>query len=325
MYRAAIVGLGRIASLLEDDPLREKPATHAGAIHANPACEIAGGFDTSAERREAFAQRWNAPGYSTVESLLEETKPQIVVVATHPDSHEKYVACAVDRSIPVVICEKPLAHSYRSARRIVAREKQGRTRIVVNHERRFSRDYLLAAEAVETGEFGNLLSVHGRLFFGRTARRDRVFLHDGTHLLDAIAYLCADTVELKKRYGAIKTNRGSTFFIGRLAKRGVPVTIEHGSERDYLVFEIVLSFESGEICVGNGEFTWRRSKESPYYSAYRSLSDSIRRRPEPSGYFSGVVAEAIALLQNPHRESRSSAADALGAMRVIARARRWTW
>ncbi|GHV88670.1 hypothetical protein AGMMS50267_10300 [Spirochaetia bacterium] len=34
----AIIGLGRIASLLEDDRLREKPCTHAGAITANPDC-----------------------------------------------------------------------------------------------------------------------------------------------------------------------------------------------------------------------------------------------------------------------------------------------
>jgi hypothetical protein len=37
---AAIVGLGRIAGMLEEDSLREKPCTHAGAITANSDCVL---------------------------------------------------------------------------------------------------------------------------------------------------------------------------------------------------------------------------------------------------------------------------------------------
>ena len=33
--RCCIAGLGRIGSILEDDRLREKPCTHAGAIKRN--------------------------------------------------------------------------------------------------------------------------------------------------------------------------------------------------------------------------------------------------------------------------------------------------
>jgi hypothetical protein len=36
----AIVGLGRIGSLLEEDPRREKPCTHAGAIAANRLLDV---------------------------------------------------------------------------------------------------------------------------------------------------------------------------------------------------------------------------------------------------------------------------------------------
>jgi len=55
---AAIIGLGRIASLLEEDSRREKPCTHAGAITANPDCILTGGCDTDDERRRLFAERW---------------------------------------------------------------------------------------------------------------------------------------------------------------------------------------------------------------------------------------------------------------------------
>ena len=132
----AFIGLGRIASLLEDDALREKPATHAGAVRANPACHIAGGFDKDPARRTAFKQRWNAPVYTDSRSLL-ETKPGIVIIATHPDSHGTYLKAAKKASVPVAICEKPVALTYRRARKLGALERDGRFRVVVNHERRF--------------------------------------------------------------------------------------------------------------------------------------------------------------------------------------------
>ena len=43
--KAAVVGLGRIGSLLEDDRLREKPCTHAGAAAANPGLILCAGKD----------------------------------------------------------------------------------------------------------------------------------------------------------------------------------------------------------------------------------------------------------------------------------------
>ncbi len=39
--KAAVIGLGRIASLLDEDTLREKPCTHSGAIAANEDCVLA--------------------------------------------------------------------------------------------------------------------------------------------------------------------------------------------------------------------------------------------------------------------------------------------
>ena len=39
--RVAVIGLGRIAWLMDDDPLRAKPCTHVGA-YVNRGCNIVG-------------------------------------------------------------------------------------------------------------------------------------------------------------------------------------------------------------------------------------------------------------------------------------------
>jgi len=116
----------------------------------------------------------------------------------------------------------------------------------------------------------------------------------------------------------LRSRHGSTFLLGSAGE--TPVSIEVGSERDHLVFELELSFESGRIRVGNGVESWERSEESPYYEGYRSLLPESRANGGLTGYFASMVADAVACVDDPIREPRSSALDALEAMKFI---RRW--
>ena len=164
--QCALIGLGRIASTLENDTLREKPASHAGAVSACPDTEICGGFDINREARMEFAGQWNMDKekdlFSDAPSLLKEKKPDILHIATHEDSHLEYLALAVKAEVPVVILEKPVSHNLRRARKLEG--KLGRTRVVVNHERRYSADYLRVRSHIENKTYGELLSVNGRLY-----------------------------------------------------------------------------------------------------------------------------------------------------------------
>ena len=153
---AAIVGLGRIASLLEEDSRREKPCTHAGAISANKDCVLAAGCDSDEERRRLFACRWGAPVYEDAAEMIRVHKPQILVIATHPDSHYHYCRLAAEMKVPVVICEKPLADNIAKARKIARLAEKGSPVIITNHERRYSQDYIRAKEILKEGKLGAL-------------------------------------------------------------------------------------------------------------------------------------------------------------------------
>lgn len=317
--RCAVVGLGRIASLLEKDPLREKPCTHVGAITAIPRCELVAGADIDPERRELFREDWGCEAlYEDAGEMLREQQPQILVVATHPDSHLRYVSAAAKAGVPVAICEKPLADTLGNARRIARLYRSGKITVVTNHERRYSSDYARGRQAVRDGRYGRLLSVKGTLYFGRTTRKDRMLLHDGTHLIDAVNYLTGQPTRFLRRHGRLRSRRSSTFLLGRSG--AVPVLLEVGSERDHLVFEVELSFESGRLRIGNGTESWERSEESPYYEGYRSLLPDPPGAAGLTGYFANMVADAVACVDEPDREPRSSAIDALEVMKFI---RRW--
>jgi predicted dehydrogenase len=317
------VGLGRIAGLLEDDALREKPCTHAGAICADGEFILAAGADTDETRRRIFSERWGREGplpvYACARTMLEAHTPDVLVVATHPDSHERYCALAAAHRVPLVICEKPLADSLRAARRIAALERKGGPVIIVNHERRYSLDYQKAKPLIDGGRFGPLRSVSARLYMG-TRRLLDVLWHDGTHLADAVMYLTGMTLEHRKTWGApLSAARGTAWLSGQLLRKGspeeksppVPFVMELGAERDHLVFEMTFSLERGRLRIGNGIFEVWESGPSPYAEQFRSLKKTEDGFAGKTGYFANMLRDAAACVRDPARRPLSGAGDAL--------------
>jgi predicted dehydrogenase len=328
---AAVIGLGRIASLLEDDSRREKPCTHAGAIAADPDCVLAAGCDINEERRQLFAEKWRAPVYADAAEMIAACRPRLVAVATHPDSHDRYCRLAAACGVPVIICEKPLADTLGRSRRIAALERSGPVRILTNHERRYSADYIRARAILDEGKLGRLLSVNAQLCMGRTKRLLDVLWHDGTHLADALMYLSGSVMQHKKRWGASLSSRtGAAWLSGHLIRAAspsaaaepaprrslrvpapVPFVIQISAGRDHLIFEMEFSCERGRLRIGNGVFEIWESGESPYAENFRSLKQTAAAFEGPTGYFANMIADAAACVRDPARRPRSTAADGL--------------
>ncbi len=127
--RCAFACLGRIASLLENDKLREKPCTYAGAVYENTECVISGGFDISEKRRNKFSQNWKCPVFDSMGKMIQSVKPHILFVATPPESHLEIVEKVAKQGIKTIVCEKPLADTLESAK------------ILTSHERRYANNY----------------------------------------------------------------------------------------------------------------------------------------------------------------------------------------
>ncbi|MDR1626167.1 MAG: Gfo/Idh/MocA family oxidoreductase [Spirochaetia bacterium] len=316
--RCAIVGLGRIGSILEDDALREKPCTHAGAIAGLGACVLAGGADTDPRRRKLFAERWNCRAvYADAEEMLQSLRPDILHIATHPDSHYHYARLAAKHAVPVAVCEKPLADTLEDARKIARLHEDGKIAILTNHERRYSADYIQARSRIGSGRLGELLSVTAKLYFGKTRAPGSQLLHDGTHLADAIAFLAGGYLEKQQVYGNPDKKTGTVFISARVRGSGVPVLIESGAQRDYLAFEIDLAFSAGRLRIGNGLYEEYESRASPYYEGFRSLARKETKPFGKTGYFSSMMKDAAACARDPKRIPVSGATDGYEALRFI--------
>ena len=321
MIPCAIIGLGRIASLLEDDTKREKPASHAGVISAHPETSIAAGMDSDPERRELFFRRWgDVPVYEDPRRMLKDSSPEILHICTHADSHLYYLDLALEYRIPVVVLEKPVSDSLGRAKRMQRRLQNSSTRVVVNHERRYSRDYLAARECIRSLRYGPLRSVSARLFMGRNRPLEAVLLYDGTHLFDIISFLLSEPIKGIRRLPGIPGGKSSLFTGARCGP--VPVCVEVGNQRDHVVFELEFSFEAGRLRIGNGIYEEYESRESPWYDDMRSLLPVKTELPEQTGYFSGMFEDAVRLLKDPEAVPLSSYADGLESLRIVELLRR---
>ena len=369
---AAIVGLGRIASLLEEDTLREKPCTHAGAIAANEDCVLAAGCDIDEERQKLFAEKWreflprtSACGtctnhyeqvnvYSDAREMISVHKPDILVIATHPDSHFKYCRLAAEMNVPVIICEKPLADNLKEAGKIAALSKKGSPIIITNHERRYSADYIRAKTILDEEKLGPLAAVRAVLYMGKTARLIDQFWHDGTHLADAIMFLTSGALKHRRCWGAKLTAKTGTAWLEgeirrsaaevtelhreekdfktknsamsspqRFREKNIPVIIELGAGRDHLVFEIEFSCEKGRLRIGNGVFEVLKSVPSPYAEKFRSLKDTGEVFSGPTGYFANMLKDAVSCVKDPTRLPVSGASDGLKVIEYLNSVKKW--
>src|SRR5437773_6939076 len=93
--RFGVVGLGWAAR-----------GFHLPALRSVPGGHIVGGADMLEEQRAEWAMRTGAPSFESVEELIAEAHPDVVVVGTPPDSHADLCRRALAGGAHV-ICEKP--------------------------------------------------------------------------------------------------------------------------------------------------------------------------------------------------------------------------
>lgn len=316
----AIAGLGRIGSSLELDRKREKPASHAGAIFHHPECRLVGGVDPDPEKRSPFRKLWNCDNlYPGLDQMLKDIKPDILHIAAPPEKHLELCKIALRHSIKMIICEKPLAESLESARALHELDNDSQSKILVNHERRYSRDFLWARKIIQNGELGDFKSAEALIAMGRGSTPAEMLWEDGTHLLDVLSFLFDDEVLVAKScFGDIQKKSGTSVLVFNLMER--PCIVTASTEMKSLVFEMNLYFELGRMIIGNGRLELWKAQESSYYDNFYSLVKQSVPLFEKSAYFSNMMQDAVSCFKDPGKKPLSGTLQALRALESISAA-----
>lgn len=202
-YYAAIVGTGRIGFSLGFDKKREQPASHTMALLKNKRIKLIAAADSNEENLEnwrKYVRKHNGKKDFTLvfptskELYGNVTCLDIITVAVNEDNHLEECLKAIEYKPRLVILEKPVALNSEEAEKIRAKAIECGVPVMVNHERRFAKDYLSVVSLID--KIGDIQSVTGELdsglrIYGEEFEKDGTYslLHDGTHLVDILQFL----------------------------------------------------------------------------------------------------------------------------------------
>jgi predicted dehydrogenase len=219
-YTGAVIGTGRIGMLLEQDPLRLKPATHFGMMNSHPRISFEAICDAEPEKFDV-ARSMNADigCYTDPQKLLEDVKPDIVSIATWRDTHYEMMKLAMDAGVKVIICEKPIAESSEHAIEVVREARQRGVELLINHRRRFDPLLYPFRDDLRAGIIGEIVQVHCVYVYG--------LVTTGTHMVDALRFF-------------LKPVAGEMIWVA-----GYPNTMAHFAPGDDPNIDAVIGFENG--------------------------------------------------------------------------------
>lgn len=184
--RIAIVGLGNAGHTL-----------HLPALAGIDGVRVVGACDLSDEMRTRAERSWNVPVFADFETLLAEATPDVVIVATPPDSHLDYGLRTLESGAHL-ICEKPFVSSLEEADQLIAAADAAGRRIALNHEFREMPIFAALRDAAKESDVGEPVFVQVWQLMDlppwaepgwRGRMLQRTLYEAGVHLLDYLMAL----------------------------------------------------------------------------------------------------------------------------------------
>ena len=121
LYRAAVIGCGRIGSTIDDEQVNKPqfryPWAHAPAYIEASGVELVAGADLSTDRLQDFKQRWGVNAlYTDYRQMLAQEQLDIVSVTTRPEERaEIVIATAESGGVKAIYATKPMCVSLAEA------------------------------------------------------------------------------------------------------------------------------------------------------------------------------------------------------------------
>ena len=276
--RTLVIGLGRIASTLEKDPLRFHPCTHAGVLLSEAGkrkFHLSGIIDHDQRILKEFGRFWNIDFRKLVTNIdqIKNSGIEFAVIATNSESHFEIAKFCLQCGIKNLLIEKPACLCVSEISELIRLKKKMKASIWVNHERRYHPVYSHVKDLIDTGKIGRIVTIRASVFTssaipGNAFRKDSVgpLLHDGTHTLDYVQWILGRP----KKISAKKNNERIHALLEY--PDNIIVFFETGKAGNYFQFEIDIITTDARIILSNDGHQFFRSRKSNLYKGFYSLS-----------------------------------------------------
>ncbi len=159
MIRTAMVGLGKMG------------LSHLAILRAHPKVDMVGGCDSVTYLTDVLTKYTGLKCYADFDKMLDEAKPEALVVATPSKLHAAMVEKALRRGMHV-FCEKPFVLDVADGERLVELAERQHLVTQVGYHYRFVGAFKEAARVVKSGALGRVHHVRAEAY-GPVVLRDK--------------------------------------------------------------------------------------------------------------------------------------------------------
>lgn len=158
MYRAAVIGCGKIGSTFADDPRQKNVYAHAHAYTVCKSTQLVAVSDPDANRLTRATDRWQVPrAYLDSNELLDVEHPELVSICTPDHTHYSLIRAALTTpGVRAILAEKPLALDLAQAEELIALARSRCIVLAVNYSRRYANNHARWRNKLHGGLLGQI-------------------------------------------------------------------------------------------------------------------------------------------------------------------------
>lgn len=202
-FRFCIVGTGSIAGL------------QIKAIREMDNAEVVGLCSSSEERAGAAEEKYGIKAYYDMEEMLDQEKPDAVILSTASGDHLNPCLLAAERGIHV-LSEKPLEVTVERAEKMIDACRKHQVNLGCIFQSRFNPEFQKLKKAVDDGKLGDLLLGNAYIKWYRPSEYyssspwrgtldgdgGAALINQGIHTIDLLQYVMGP---VKSVYGHVQT------------------------------------------------------------------------------------------------------------------------
>jgi len=229
--------------------------------------ELIAVYNRTRSKAEKIADYFRVPHvYDNADEMFKNEKLDFVDIITDVDTHALFVEKALDWGLRQIICQKPMAPDFATAKRMVKMCSDAGARFYIHENYRWQAPVRRFKQILDSGVIGKPFKARVSFLSGFPVFDNQPFLKEldhfiltdmGSHILDVIRYLFGECEELWCQTKAVnKGIKGEDLAAAFLKmKNGMPVytelsyasIVEHDS---FSTVHILVEGESGSVYLG---------------------------------------------------------------------------
>lgn len=229
--------------------------------------ELVAVYNRTISKARNIAEYFNVAGvYDNPEELFRKEKLDFIDIITDVDTHAHFVEMAVKNGVKNIICQKPMAPDFETAKNMVESCRRAGANLYIHENYRWQAPVRRLKQIIDSGVTGKPFKARVSFLSGYPVFDNQPFLKEldhfiltdmGSHVLDVTRFLFGECKELWCETRAInKGIKGEDLAVMMMnMKNGMPVytemsyasIVEHDS---FSTLHILVEGENGSVFLG---------------------------------------------------------------------------